>query len=137
MARIPVSLLIGFACLGMIAWLVRDNILTEVDRAPVIPCDESQWKPLKTFDRDAWLKMVNREQYVEVLKAELIGRTRNDVEALLGQPTHHAMRLNSSEYGYLLGRAPFVSCPGVLSQWFAVEFGEDSKVKHVRVVREY
>jgi hypothetical protein len=122
---------------GAFLWHVRSTALTDVDSAPEVPCDEWQWKPMKEFDRDAWLVMRSRERYVEVLKKELIGKSREDIEALLGQPTHHLMKPRSSSYGYLLGRAPYVACAGALSQWLAVQFGEDSKVREVKIFREH
>lgn len=123
--------------LGVALWQMRSVVRTDVDRAPEIPCDESQWAPMKEFNREAWLDMRSRERYVGVLKKELIGKSREDIEALLGQPTHHLMKPKSSSYGYLLGRAPYVACAGALSQWLAVQFGEDAKVREVKVFREH
>ncbi len=135
------SIFIVAGMLGLafsVALFTHSRLLdNEVDRAPVIACDESKWGVATKFDSQEWNEQRGREKFVAFLTTELQGKTRDQVEALLGQPTHDLMKSKTHSYGYLLGRAPYPECGMVLSQWFAIYFDRDLKVTRTEIYREH
>jgi hypothetical protein len=132
------KLLFAVLLLAFLAVFARSRLLdNEIDRASEIACDESKWGVSSKFDSQAWRERRGREKYIGFLKTELEGKTRDQVEVLLGQPTHDLMKSKTYSYGYLLGRAPYAECGLVLSQWFVVYFDRDLNVARTEIYREH
>jgi hypothetical protein len=121
--------------LGYYALVVKNA--TSSVAVPEIPCNESEWQQSEVFDIAAWSEGRRRTWFVSVIKKSFVGKSREEVEKLLGFPIHYSPTRTSKSYRYLLGYLPYVECKTALSQWLIVSFGDDDKVDEITLFKEH